>query len=98
MRDKCHDSRVDLSVVLSVSVIVPDDTNPITESDGCIQPWVCSMKCHLQALSHETNVQNGKDCDNNLRPFQVLSVFRITSASQNLSVSQGNEKKTYQSG
>ncbi len=26
-----------------------------------------------------------------IRPFQVFSVFRITSASQNLSVSQGND-------
>ncbi len=32
------------------------------------------------------------DCMN-LRPFQLLSVFRITSASQNLSVSQENKKK-----
>ena len=27
-----------------------------------------------------------------IRPFQVFSVFRITSASQNLSVSQGNDE------
>ena len=38
---------------------------------------------------------------NNVRPFQLLSLFRITGAWQNLSVSQENKKesekkKTYQ--
>ncbi len=36
VRDKYQDSRVGLIVVLSESVIDPDDTNPIMESDGCI--------------------------------------------------------------